>query len=32
MSIVKQLCDTLDIHIYIESKLGKGTKIDLVFV
>jgi len=32
MSIVKQLCETLDIHIHIESKINKGTKIELVFI
>ncbi|WP_121628085.1 sensor histidine kinase [Poseidonibacter antarcticus] len=31
MSIVKQLCEVLNINIYIESTLGKGTQITLVF-
>lgn len=31
MSIVKQLCDTLNIRITIQSTLGKGTKIVLNF-
>ncbi len=31
MSIVKQLCETLNIHIYIQSQIDEGTKIELVF-
>jgi len=31
MSIVKQLCNTLNITINIESKLGEGTQVKLVF-
>lgn len=31
LSIVKQLCDTLDIKIYIESKEAEGTQVKLVF-
>lgn len=32
MSIVKQLCDILDIDIYIESEVSKGTKVRLKFL
>jgi two-component system OmpR family sensor kinase len=31
MSIVKQLCDILDININITSVIDKGTKIELIF-
>jgi len=31
LSIVKQLCEVLDIDIQIESKLSKGTKVTLQF-
>lgn len=31
LSIVKQLCDTLDIKISIESKEGEGTQVKIVF-
>lgn len=31
MSIVKQLCDSLNIDIDIKSEIGKGTKIELLF-
>lgn len=31
MSIVKQLCDSLDIEISIKSIMGEGTKVELLF-
>ncbi len=31
MSIVKQLCDLLDINIEIKSVVGKGTQVTLEF-
>ena len=31
LSIVKKLCDELDIHIDIQSEVGKGTKVTLKF-
>lgn len=31
MSIVKQLCDVLDINIEIKSTVGKGTEVTLMF-
>ena len=32
MNIVKQLCEILDIRIYIKSTVGKGTQVKLVFL
>jgi len=32
LSIVKQLCETLNIKISISSELGRGTRVELVFL